>query len=120
MCQHPAVTTAVRAGHGPNACWCQSGELGGDTDTGGGGTGLDGSLAKEMSPSTILQGNRVLPKSPGRKKQRVLSHSPLGHTETTSGPSDPTAIMGLLSTQRGENAPFPQAGCWVPNQALWL
>lgn len=83
----------------------------GATDTGGGGAGLDGSLAKEMFLSTILQGNRVLPKSPGRKKQRVLSHSPLGHTETTRRSLRPHCPYG--AAQLSERGKHPISPGWV-------
>lgn len=83
----------------------------GGTDTGGGGTGLDGSLAREMSPSTILQGNRVLPKSPARKKQRVLSHSLLSHTETTCRSLRPHCPYG--AAQRSERGKRPISPGWV-------
>lgn len=37
----------------------------GDADAGSGGSGLDGSLAKEMPLSSVLQRNRVFPKGLG-------------------------------------------------------
>lgn len=57
----------------------------------------------------------------GGKQQRVLSHSPLGHTETTCRSPRPHCPYGGCSEHReGKTPHFPRPGCWVPNQALWL
>lgn len=49
----------------------------GNADAGGGGSGLDGSLAKEMSRSSVLERNGVFPKGPGPGTAKGTQLQPL-------------------------------------------
>lgn len=49
----------------------------GDADSGGGGSGLEGSLAKEMPPSSMLQRNAVFPEGPGVGTAKGAQPQPL-------------------------------------------
>lgn len=44
----------------------------GNADAGGGGSGLDGSLAKEMARNSVLERNGVFPRGPGTAKGTQL------------------------------------------------
>lgn len=68
----------------------------GDADAGSGSSGLGGRLAQEMSPSSMLQRNRVSPKVWGWEQQRALSHRTLGHTDNCK-PTRPHCPYGGCS-----------------------
>lgn len=67
----------------------------GDADTGG--SGLEGSLAKEVSPSSVLQRNGVFPKGPGMGTAMGTQPRPLQpHRPRLQTHQPPLPSQGLL------------------------